>query len=98
MAAKEMNVRTIGLLGEGGALTPMVDCAIVIPSRNTQYIQEGMLCIEHIIYSIVERVLFDPNFQHALRSETEGPLNQDLEYENRGDGYSGPRILDQAIS
>lgn len=34
-------IRTIALLGhDGGALKPLVDCAVVVPSDNTQRIQE----------------------------------------------------------
>src|SRR6267378_1454582 len=39
-AARELGLRTIGLSGEGGQLTAEVDCPVVIPSRNTQHVQE----------------------------------------------------------
>ncbi|OLC21092.1 MAG: phosphoheptose isomerase [Chloroflexi bacterium 13_1_40CM_68_21] len=57
-AAREMGLRTIGLLGEGGQLTDEVDRAVVIPSRNTQHVQESLLPIEHGICDLVERQLF----------------------------------------
>ena len=57
-AARESNVKTIGLLGEGGKLTDRVDVAVVVPSRDTQHVQEVLLAIEHAICLLVERVLF----------------------------------------
>jgi phosphoheptose isomerase/CTP:molybdopterin cytidylyltransferase MocA len=56
-AAREIGLRTVGLLGEGGQLTAEVDCPIVVPSRNTQYVQESLLPIEHAICDLVERLL-----------------------------------------
>src|SRR5215475_1671777 len=46
-AARELRMKSIGLLGEGGKLTAMVDQPIVIPSRDTQQIQEILLAVEH---------------------------------------------------
>jgi phosphoheptose isomerase/CTP:molybdopterin cytidylyltransferase MocA len=56
-AAREIGLRTIGLLGEGGRLTAEVDCPVVVPSRNTQHIQESLLPMEHAIADLVERLL-----------------------------------------
>jgi D-sedoheptulose 7-phosphate isomerase len=56
-AAREIGLRTIGLLGEGGQLTAEVDCPVVVPSRNTQHIQESLLPMEHAIADLVERLL-----------------------------------------
>ena len=52
--AKEMGISTIGLMGEGGAIKDIVDCAICVPSRNTPRIQEAHLLIEHILCELVE--------------------------------------------
>ena len=57
-AARELEIKTIGLMGEGGALEKQVDCAIAVPSRNTQYIQETLLSIEHILCDLTEQILF----------------------------------------
>lgn len=57
-AAKEMKLQTIGLLGEGGRLSKLVECAIVVPSQNTLYIQESLLSIEHILCDLTEQALF----------------------------------------
>lgn len=56
--ADSMGMHTIGLMGEGGLLGELVECPIIIPSRDAQYIQEALLSVEHIICQIVERALF----------------------------------------
>jgi len=54
---KEMKV--IGFLGgSGGKLKPIVDIPIVIPSSNTQRIQEGHITVAHIICELVEDKLY----------------------------------------
>jgi len=57
-AAREIGIKTIGLMGETGALEAQVDCAIAVPSCNTQYIQETLLSIEHILCDLTEQILF----------------------------------------
>jgi phosphoheptose isomerase len=56
--ARAMGMMTIGLLGEGGALTGLVDCPVVVPSRDAQRIQEVLLCVEHILCDLTESALF----------------------------------------
>ena len=56
-AARELGLHTIGLLGEGGRLTDEVELPVVVPSRNTQHVQESLLPIEHAICDLVERLL-----------------------------------------
>jgi D-sedoheptulose 7-phosphate isomerase len=56
--ARERGLRTVGLMGDGGLLAAEVDCAIVIPGRNTQHVQEVMLPIEHLICQLVEQEMF----------------------------------------
>ena len=56
-AAREIGLRTVGLLGEGGHLANEVDCAVVVPSRNTQHVQESLLPMEHAIADLVEQLL-----------------------------------------
>ncbi len=54
---KEMKV--IGLLGNGGGkLKTIVDIPIIIPSSNTQRIQEGHITVAHILCELVERELY----------------------------------------
>jgi len=59
-AAREMGIETVGLIGEGGVLTSLVDCAVVVPSRDTQHVQETLLTTEHVICLLVERALYAP--------------------------------------
>jgi len=56
--ARATGMMTIGLLGEGGALTGLVDCPVVVPSRDAQRIQEVLLCVEHILCDLTESALF----------------------------------------
>lgn len=47
--------------GSGGRLKDMADLALVIPSSNTQRIQEGHITAAHIICELVETELFKEN-------------------------------------
>lgn len=52
-------IKVIGLTGKnGGKLKSLSDLPLVIPSHNTQRIQELHIAIGHIICNIVERELF----------------------------------------
>ena len=58
-AANERGITTIGLLGRrGGSLASIVDLAIVVPSQDTQRIQEGHIAVGHIICDLVEQMLY----------------------------------------
>ncbi len=58
-AAKDKGMKTVGFLGgTGGKLISEVDNYLVIPSANTQRIQEGHITAAHIICELVERELF----------------------------------------
>ena len=57
--AREKKVKVIAFLGgSGGKLLSIVDKAIVIPSSNTQRIQEGHITVAHIICELVENELY----------------------------------------
>jgi len=56
--AKQKKLRTVGLTGKGGAIAELVECPIVVPSSDTQLVQESFLSIEHIICELVEQALF----------------------------------------
>ncbi len=57
--AKSKNIFVVGFLGgTGGKLIDKVDLPIVIPSANTQRIQEGHITVAHIICELVETELF----------------------------------------
>jgi D-sedoheptulose 7-phosphate isomerase len=58
-AALAKGMKVIGFLGgSGGKLKSIVDLPIVIPSSNTQRIQEGHITIAHIICELVEDKLY----------------------------------------
>ena len=58
-AAHAKGMKVIGLLGgNGGKLKSLVDLPIVVPSSNTQRIQEGHITIAHIICELVEDKLY----------------------------------------
>ncbi len=57
-AAQSIGMRTVVLIGAGGALREMADIAVAIPSASTQYVQEAHLMVEHILCDIAERSLF----------------------------------------
>jgi len=53
--AKEMGLQVVGFTGkEGKKLTSVADLPLVIPSRDTQRIQEGYMLAGHIICGLVE--------------------------------------------
>jgi len=57
--AHEKKMKVIGFLGgSGGKLKGLVDLPVIIPSNNTQRIQEGHITIAHIICELVERELY----------------------------------------
>ena len=59
VTARNMGMTTIGFLGkDGGAARALVDIAIVVPSTDTQRIQEGHITIGHIIFQEVEQEMF----------------------------------------
>ena len=57
--AGQIDIVTVGMLGSGGGkLAAMTDHPLVIPSSDTQRIQEAHIAVGHIIISLVERTLF----------------------------------------
>lgn len=59
--ARQRGLRTLGLTGRGGGkLAPAVDVAIVVPSDDTQRIQEAHIVVGHILCELVEEALFAP--------------------------------------
>ena len=58
--AKEKNIKSIGLLGgTGGKCKDQATIPIIIPSSNTQRIQDTHITLGHIIIEIVERDLHE---------------------------------------
>lgn len=57
--AREKKMKTIGFLGkDGGAAKALVDLALIVPSDDTQRIQEGHITMGHIIFQRTEQELF----------------------------------------
>lgn len=57
-AAREMGIRTIGLLGrDGGSLRSMCDVSIIVPSTSTARIQEAHIMIGHTLCGNIEQAL-----------------------------------------
>jgi len=55
-AAQQRGLHTLGLLGkDGGRLKAMVHIALVVPSSNTQRIQEVHITVGHILCGALER-------------------------------------------
>ena len=58
--AHEKKMFVVALLGgSGGKMKDIVDLPIIIPSANTQRIQEGHITIAHIICELVESELYE---------------------------------------
>ncbi len=57
--ASAQGLKTIGLLGrDGGSVAPLCDMTLVVPSQDTQRIQETHNLIGHVICELVETALF----------------------------------------
>lgn len=67
--AQQQGLRTLALLGKaGGALQHMVEVALVVPSFNTQRIQEVHITIGHILCEVLEHRALH-GVMSALRQE-----------------------------
>ncbi|MCB9025601.1 MAG: D-sedoheptulose 7-phosphate isomerase [Bdellovibrionaceae bacterium] len=62
--AKDLGVKTVGLLGkDGGEMLDLVDLAIVIPGKTADRIQEMHIKLLHTVIETVERELFPENYR-----------------------------------
>ena len=58
IAARELGIGVIGLLGrDGGTLKALGDVALVVPSHTTARIQEAHIFIGHRLCALVEATL-----------------------------------------
>lgn len=57
--AKSMGMKTIAFLGkDGGKSKSLAELALIVPSDDTQRIQEGHITLGHIIFQQVEQELY----------------------------------------
>jgi D-sedoheptulose 7-phosphate isomerase len=57
--ARQKGIKTIAFLGkDGGSSKALVDVPIIIPSNDTQRIQEGHITVGHIICGLVEGEMY----------------------------------------
>jgi D-sedoheptulose 7-phosphate isomerase len=57
--AHEQQIKVIGLLGrDGGRVAPLCDLALIVPSNDTQRIQETHNLIGHILGELIESAMF----------------------------------------
>lgn len=62
-SARQRNMVVIGMLGgDGGAMIPLCDLAIVVPSHTPCRVQEVHLQILHLVIELIERRLFPFNY------------------------------------
>lgn len=60
-AGRRLGMKTLAILGgDGGALRRLADLAIVVPSSDTQRIQETQILLIHLLCELVEQRLFGP--------------------------------------
>ncbi len=58
-AAKEIGIKTVGLLGrDGGAMKDLVDLSVIVPGTTSDRIQEVHIQLIHNVIETVERRLF----------------------------------------
>jgi D-sedoheptulose 7-phosphate isomerase len=59
----QKDITTVGYIGnEGGAMKPLCNISVIVPSKVTMHIQECQLALEHILCMMVERFYFGPDF------------------------------------
>lgn len=62
---RDQKIITVGYLGnKGGAMAPLCDYPVIVPSNVTMQIQESHLALEHILCLIVERYFFGQSFDN----------------------------------
>ncbi len=63
--ARAQGLITVGFMGNGGgAMAPLCDITVLVPSTVTMHIQESQLALEHILTLLVERLYFGPAFDN----------------------------------
>lgn len=67
--AKQMNIITIGLLGDHdkGLTNALCDYSFIVPSKVTARIQEIHITIGHIIMELIEEILLNQGFINKIK-------------------------------
>lgn len=72
-AARARGVRTLGILGgTGGDCLPLSDVSLLVPSSDTQHVQEVQIVLLHLVCDLVERRLAHPAAAHAVAAGAHG--------------------------
>lgn len=58
-AARDKGCVTVGLAGRNGAIVPLCDYALLVPSDRTAHIQEVHATIGHLLCKLVDHYLFE---------------------------------------
>ena len=65
--ARKIGAKTIALTGSGGGqLAPLCDHTVIVPSEDTQRIQECHIMIGHIVCELIDEALGDDTLQECL--------------------------------
>jgi D-sedoheptulose 7-phosphate isomerase len=57
-AARDLGLKTFGLLGfDGGAVKPLLDCAIVVNSENYGHIEDAHMILTHLVTAYFVKAL-----------------------------------------
>ena len=57
--AREQGIKAIGLLGcDGGRVAALCDLALIVPSNDTQRIQETHNLVGHVLCELIESEMF----------------------------------------
>ena len=63
LKARELKIKTVGLLGRGGGkLKEISDLAIIVPAETSDRIQEMHIKLLHTVIETVEREIFPENY------------------------------------
>jgi D-sedoheptulose 7-phosphate isomerase len=79
---RQLGIATVGYVGcGGGAIAPLCDIAVVVPSDVTMSIQEAHLALEHIFCMVVERFYFSEDFGNVGRvsRQSSSPMGSGIE-------------------
>jgi phosphoheptose isomerase len=73
--ARERNMICIGFIGkDGGKMKDLCDIAMVVPSDNTQHIQEVHIHLIHTLCELIEQQLFPTLMPQATPQRAQQPL------------------------